>query len=102
MALGPQFGPPLRQFLVAQQVPAMLIEQLCTRMDTLNQTIADDPELGPDFAIGHSYFCQPPTNPAESAAWLRLIFEQEIGPLLADYWREQPATAAAQLRKLLA
>ncbi|WP_345054211.1 AAA family ATPase [Hymenobacter glaciei] len=102
VALEPQFGAPLQQFLAARQVPEMLIEQLCTRMVALNQTIADDPELGPDFEIGHSYFCQPPASPAEAAGWLRLIFEQEIGPLLADYWREQPATAAAQLRKLLA
>jgi 5-methylcytosine-specific restriction protein B len=102
VALAPQFGAPLRQLLAARQVPAALIEQLCTRMLALNQTIADDPELGPDFEIGHSYFCQPPASPAEAPAWLRLIFEQEIGPLLADYWREQPATAATQLRKLLA
>ena len=102
VVLAPQFGAPLRQYLAARQVPAALIGQLCTRMAALNQTIADDPELGPDFAIGHSYFCQPPAAPAEAAEWLRLIFEQEIGPLLADYWREQPATAAAQLRKLLA
>ena len=102
VSLAPQFGAPLQQYLAAQQVPAALITQLCTRMAALNQTIADDPELGPDFAIGHSYFCHPPAAPAETAAWLRLVFEQEIGPLLADYWREQPATAAAQLRKLLA
>ena len=101
VALGPQFGAPLRQLLAARQVPDTLVEHLCTRMAALNQTIADAPDLGPDFEIGHSYFCQPPANPAEAAAWLRLIFEQEIGPLLADYWREQPATAAAQLRKLL-
>ena len=102
VALGPQFGTPLRQLLTARQVPAALIEQLCIRMAALNQVIADDPELGPDFEIGHSYFCQPPSNPTEAAGWLRAIFEQEIGPLLADYWREQPATAAAALRKLLA
>ena len=101
VALAPQFGAPLRQFLTDQRVPAALAAQLCARMTALNQTIADDPELGPDFAIGHSYFCQPPAHPAQAAAWLRLIFEQEIGPLLADYWREQPATAAARLRKLL-
>ena len=100
--LGPQFGAPLQQFLAARQVPSALIEQLCTRLGALNQTIADDPELGPDFEIGHSYFCQPPAHPEQAAAWLRLIIEQEIGPLLADYWREQPATGAAQLRKLLA
>jgi 5-methylcytosine-specific restriction protein B len=102
VALGPQFGAPLRQFLAAKQLPQALIEQLCSRMQALNQTIADDPELGPDFEIGHSYFCQPPAQPEQAAAWLRAIMEQEIGPLLADYWREQPATAAAQLRKLLA
>jgi 5-methylcytosine-specific restriction protein B len=102
VALTPQFGAPLRQYLAARQVPAAVVEQLCTRMTALNQAIADDPELGPDFEVGHSYFCQPPGEPAQAAAWLRLIFEQEIGPLLADYWREQPATAAAQLRRLLA
>ena len=99
--LRPEFGAPLQGFLAACQVPAPLIERLCARMAALNQTIADDPELGPDFAIGHSYFCQPPADPAQAAEWLRLVLEQEIGPLLADYWREQPATAAAQLRKLL-
>ena len=83
-------------------MPGALVEQLCSRMAALNQTIADDPELGPDFVIGHSYFCQPPTQPGQAAEWLKLVFEQEIGPLLSDYWREQPATAAAQLRKLLA
>ena len=102
VALRPQFGAPLRAHLAARQVPEGLAEQLCTRMAALNQAIADDPELGPDFEIGHSYFCQPPAEPAQAAAWLKLILEQEIGPLLADYWREQPATAAAQLRKLLA
>ena len=100
--LRPQFGAPLRQLLAAGGVPPALAAQLGNRMQALNQAIADDPELGPDFAIGHSYFSQPPPDPAQATAWLRLVLEQEIGPLLADYWREQPATAAAQLRKLLA
>jgi len=104
VALRPQFGAPLRQLLSSQQVPAPLIALLTERMAALNHVIAADPELGPDFEVGHSYFCTPPTPPAaaETSSWLRLIFEQEIGPLLADYWREQPDKAAAQLRKLLA
>jgi 5-methylcytosine-specific restriction protein B len=100
--LRPQFGEALRDFLMARQVPPKLATKLCTRLSALNQTIADDPELGPDFAIGHSYFCQPPANPAEADSWYQQIVEQEIGPLLADYWREQPATAVGQLKKLLA
>jgi 5-methylcytosine-specific restriction protein B len=100
--LRPQFGAALRDFLTVRQVPAKLAAKLCTRLAALNQTITDDPELGPDFAIGHSYFCQPPANPAEAESWYQQIIEQEIGPLLADYWREQPATAAGQLKRLLA
>jgi 5-methylcytosine-specific restriction protein B len=102
VALPPQFGAPLRQFLLSRQVPAAVAERLCARLTALNQAIADDPELGPDFQVGHSYFCQPPAAGAEAEAWYAAIITQEIGPLLADYWREQPATAAAHLRKLLA
>jgi 5-methylcytosine-specific restriction protein B len=102
VGMQPQFGPPLRELLTASQVPAALIDLLTERLPALNHVIAADPELGPDFEIGHSYFCAPPADPAEASDWLRLIFEQEIGPLLADYWREQPERAAAQLRKLLA
>lgn len=98
----PRFDEPLREFLLARHVPAATVERITTRLSVLNQTIADDPELGPDFAIGHSYFCQPPADPAEAEIWYRQIIEQEIAPLLADYWREQPTTATAQVRKLLA
>lgn len=98
--LHPQFNESLQKLLTAQGVSAALAGIITAKMQALNQVISDDPELGPDFQIGHSYFCQPPTG-GDAAAWLRLIWEQEIGPLLADYWREQPATAAAQLRKLL-
>ncbi|WP_019946439.1 AAA family ATPase [Hymenobacter aerophilus] len=101
VSLRPEFGEPLRALLAAQNVPAGLITQLTSRLTDLNQTIADDPELGPDFCVGHSYFCQPPTHPAEAPEWLRLIMEQEIGPLLDDYWLDEPAKSAAQKKKLL-
>jgi 5-methylcytosine-specific restriction protein B len=101
VGMQPQFGPPLRELLKASQVPVPLINLLTERMGALNYVIAADPELGPDFEIGHSYFCAPPAQPAEASQWLRLIFEQEIGPLLADYWREQPDKATGQLRRLL-
>ncbi|NVO85447.1 AAA family ATPase [Hymenobacter terrestris] len=100
--LRPEFGEPLRALLAAHGVPADLVVLLTTRLLDLNQAIADDPELGPDFCVGHSYFCQPPTNPTEAATWLRLILEQEIGPLLDDYWLDQPAKATQQKKKLLA
>ncbi|MDJ0364310.1 AAA family ATPase [Hymenobacter sp. H14-R3] len=99
VAMRPQFGEHLRKLLSTNELPKSLIDLITERLAALNHVIAADPELGPDFEVGHSYFCAPPTAPAET--WLRLILEQEIGPLLADYWREQPDRAAAQLRKLV-
>lgn len=99
--LTPEFGAPLQEFLAAQQVPAHVIQRLVDRLTNLNLVIADDPELGPDFRIGHSYFCQPPTDPAAADSWLSLIFKQEIAPLLDDYWLDQPAKATAQKKRLL-
>ncbi|GGG45106.1 McrB family protein [Hymenobacter glacieicola] len=102
VSLEPEFGAPLRELLAAQGVPAPVSNQLITRLTALNQVITDDPDLGPDFCIGHSYFCQPPAEPAAASAWLQLILEQEIAPLLDDYWLDQPAKAAQQKKKLLA
>lgn len=102
VGLEPEFGAPLREFLAAQGVPAATISLLTTRLQELNQVITDDPDLGPDFCLGHSYFCQPPAEPAAAEAWLRLILEQEVAPLLDDYWQDQPAKAAQQKKKLLA
>ncbi len=100
--LRPQFGPRLGALLAGHGVPAALAERLSARLGALNQAVADDPGLGPEFAIGHSYFVPPPGPLPDAEAWLRLVIDQEIAPLLADYWRDEPATAAAQLRRLRA
>ncbi|TLM95639.1 AAA family ATPase [Hymenobacter jeollabukensis] len=97
----PEFGEPLRRLLAGQGVPNVVIARLLLRLRELNQAIADDPELGPDFQLGHSYFCQPPAHPAQAPAWLNLILEQEIAPLLDDYWFDQPTQAAAHKKRLL-
>ncbi|GAA3944918.1 AAA family ATPase [Hymenobacter algoricola] len=101
LRLEPEFGAPLVRVLAAQGVPAAVSSRLVARLTELNQTIADDPELGPDFQLGHSYFCQPPTAPEAAEEWLTLILQQEVGPLLEEYWLDQPAKAAAQRRRLL-
>lgn len=99
--LAPEFGAPFQEFLEENGVPAAVVQRLVERLTDLNQTIADDPELGPDYRIGHSYFCQPPVTPAAANSWLTLVLEQEIAPLLDDYWLDQPAKAAAQKKRLL-
>ncbi|PJJ48579.1 AAA family ATPase [Hymenobacter chitinivorans] len=101
LPLPPEFGAPLQEFLAAQQVPPAVISRVVARLTELNQAITDDPELGPDFQLGHSYFCQPPTDPAAAPAWLDAVLTQEIAPLLDEYWLDQPAKAAAHRKKLL-
>lgn len=102
VGMQPEFGEPLRQLLSSRGMPKTIVTRLLLRLTELNQAIADDPELGPDFQLGHSYFCQPPAHPAQAPAWLNLVLEQEIAPLLDDYWFDQPGQAAAHRRRLLA
>jgi 5-methylcytosine-specific restriction protein B len=97
----PEFGTPLQDFLAQKSVPAAVATRLVARLTELNQAISDDTDLGEDFQLGHSYFCQPPTDPAAADMWLTLILEQEIAPLLDEYWLDQPAKAAAHKKRLL-
>jgi 5-methylcytosine-specific restriction protein B len=101
VGMEPEFGEPLRQFLTERGVPKVVTARLLLRLRELNQAITDDPELGPDFQLGHSYFCQPPAHPAQAPGWLTLILEQEIAPLLDDYWFDQPAQATRHKQQLL-
>ncbi|MCP4099380.1 MAG: AAA domain-containing protein [Planctomycetaceae bacterium] len=71
-------------------------------MNELNEEIASDQSLGAQFRIGHSYVTpasgEKIANPVE---WFRQIVETEIGPLLEEYWFDNPDKAASATRKLL-
>ena len=47
--------------------------------------IKTDKNLGDGFQIGHSYFCEP-DNMSGDENWYRFVIENEIGPLLKEYW----------------
>lgn len=66
------------------------LQTIQTRISLLNQQISDDPNLGEQFQIGHS-FVTPPVHArtriqAEPSRWFRQVVESEIGPLLDEYW----------------
>lgn len=48
--------------------------------------ISGDRSLGSGFAIGHSYFCNVPKDNHEK--WFSGVIENEIKPLLEEYWSE--------------
>ena len=76
------------------------LSQIKNKLDSLNQTIAEDPNLGPQFAIGHS-FVTPTDNIPDANDWFRQIVQTEIGPLLDEYWYDDREKAQEQQSRLL-
>jgi 5-methylcytosine-specific restriction protein B len=69
-------------------------------METLNQKLATDRALGPQFQIGHSYIT--PHEPVTDVkAWFADVVQSEIGPLLHEYWFDTPQIADDEIQLLL-
>ena len=72
------------------------------RVTALNNAISDDPNLGPQFRIGHSFVTPPAGSEISDARqWFRQVVRTEIGPLLEEYWFDNREQAASQLKRLL-
>lgn len=74
-----------------------------SRLTALNEKLADDVALGPQFCIGHSYVT-PATGQkiGEALAWYEQVVETEICPLLAEYWFDAPSKVNDARKVLLA
>lgn len=81
-----------------QEANSPTLDRLLEVVGDLNQAIADDPSLGPGFAVGHSYLS--PSASSDSDAWLCSVVEDELIPLLDEYWFDEPATVATWAGKL--
>ena len=83
-------------------------DRLVDRIIELNASIADDPALGHGFAIGHSYLAIPAQVQSDedaTSAWLQSVVEDELIPLLDEYWFDEPNQAngwAVALRTAIA
>jgi hypothetical protein len=64
---------------------AALTKRVVDRLTGLNEIIANEPQLGPDFVIGHSFFT-PASGVTPDDAWFADIVEHEVQPLLMEYW----------------
>jgi 5-methylcytosine-specific restriction enzyme B len=101
--LEPQLGEAWRRWVTQRcRVAEALADEVQRRIQTLNERIAADTSLGRQFRVGHS-FVTPPTDPpaAITAEWFKLVVETEIGPLLEEYWYDQPRMAAEANAALL-
>ena len=61
---------------------------LIEKIQELNHEITKDASLGAGFCIGHSYFCG---QEQCSQAWMQLVVEYDILPMLEEYWFDEPA-----------
>lgn len=87
-----------------QDAGSPTLDALVEAVTALNAAIADDPALGRGFAIGHSFLSRPTDSDADDA-WLSSVVEDELIPLLDEYWFDEPATAeewAGRLRAAVA
>lgn len=79
------------------------LDSLVGVLGDLNRSIIEDPGLGAGFAVGHSYLT-PPRNSAASGqdvgAWLTSVVEDELVPLIEEYWFDEPNTADQWAEKL--
>ena len=68
-------------------IPIGFLTDISQRIGLLNDQIAADPNLGRQFRIGHSFFV--PTldeSIADPQEWFIQVVENEISPLLREYW----------------
>lgn len=80
-----------------------LLAAIESRLTALNEMLAKDVTLGPQFCIGHSYVT-PATGQkiSEAQAWYEQVVDTEICPLLAEYWFDAPNKVNEARKVLLA
>ena len=102
--LEPVFGDVWRNWVHDKcDIPLDFLEDIEHRMTSLNNQIAADRTLGPQFRVGHSYVTPPEDESiSDHVEWFRQVVETEIGPLLDEYWFDDIQKSEAAKSELLA
>jgi 5-methylcytosine-specific restriction enzyme B len=103
ITLQPQYESRLfQQWLVDRDMDPVLVQLIVERMTRLNQEIREDPLLGENYEIGHSFFLPRGDNFAGlDKNWYRRVVRTEIIPLLKEYWFDNPKRAEEAEKRLL-
>jgi 5-methylcytosine-specific restriction enzyme B len=104
VTLRPQYeSERFQQWLLERGMKPSLVELIVSRMADLNRAIREDPLLGENYQVGHSYFIPRGEDFAGlDEDWYHAIIRTEIAPLLREYWFDDPRKAEEMERKLLA
>ena len=101
--LEPNLNEAWRKWLVTRAGIALDdVKNIEERISQLNETIASDPTLGPQFRIGHSYVTPPLDGiSGDTMEWFNQVVNTEIRPLLDEYWFDAPERAKAVYQQLI-
>ncbi|WP_260509308.1 AAA family ATPase (plasmid) [Priestia aryabhattai] len=99
ISLYPELDQKFVNYLEVKGIPIELAIFITKKIGELNIVIEHDPNLGKGFAIGHSYFCSN-INTENSIFWYNQIIENEIAPLLEEYWYDEPEKSVNEIQKL--
>ncbi len=75
------------------------LNNMIKKVENLNCIIQQDQRLGKGYKIGHSYFTANSSIENEKE-WFREIIENEIEPLLYEYWFDEEEVAVEQIENL--
>lgn len=100
--LTPQLNDAWRAWCQAAGAPGSVVDLIAQRMAALNGVIGADSRLGEQFCVGHSYVTPPKGGMHDWSNWYRTVVETEIGPLLDEYWYDDPAAARQNRAALVA
>lgn len=100
--LSPQFNENWRRWVHRRNgIDPAVLASLAERVGVLNQKISEDRSLGEHYRIGHSFFTPPHQTVIEvPSQWIREVVEQEIRPLLAEYWFDDSERVTAEASAL--
>jgi MoxR-like ATPase len=98
----PKFEDKFKKHLSNHEASETLIKKIVDRLSILNSIIAEDTKnLGKGYVIGHSYFCPNNSNADYNDEWYKGVINNEIKPLLEEYWFDENEKVDQEIKKLL-
>ena len=101
--LEPRLGAAWREWLMGRcGLSADFVGEIELRIAKLNETITEDPTLGRQFRIGHSYVTpRIGSIDGDQKEWFKQVVMTEIGPLLDEYWFDALDKARTARQRLI-
>lgn len=101
ITLKPNFNQKFMDLLISKGFSREFIQGIISKINTLNEEIKADKNLGEGFQIGHSFFCSNKNSKSEKE-WFEDIVKYEIEPLLEEYWFDDVELSENKVKCLLA